>query len=1328
MSPASEVGISGEHLTRHLHGDNPRTAEVDTAESLAAYVPRVALEWLVDSPAAVHRRLEGTLLFVDVSGFTALTERLAARGKVGAEEITDVIGSVFAEMLGVAARYGADLLKWGGDASLLFFSEPASAARACRAAVLMSQMMGRIGRLKTSVGRVSLGVSIGAHCGGFDFYLLGGRHRELVVTGPAATMTARMETIAEAGEVLVSPDTASRLEGDVLGEQKLEGVLLVKSPKAAEVPSPMTPALAGVDVESLFAAETRAHLLGGGEQAEHRQATVAFLQFSGIDALSEEQGAEAVADCLDPLVRSAQEAAARYGAGFHGTDIGADGGKIILLGGVPTLRGNDAERVLRAAREIIAVHPASSPIGLRVGVNAGRVFVFSHDIGLGHRRIFSITGDAVNLAARVMGHAAPLQVLATDSALRRARNPFETEAVPPFQVKGKAEPVIAKVVGAPRHDVALNASEDLPFVGRDVELGELLRLGGTAAGGAGSVVEIVGAAGVGKSRLVSEAIDRWDLVTLRVACDEYGSATPYLAFRRIFRRLLGGAADAPNDVVAGELRRVTATLPDLEPFLPLLADIVDVSVPSTREVDELEPRFRRTRLEHCAAELLRVFVTGPSALVFEDAHAMDEASVSLLGRVVLEADALPLLVVLTRGPETPMDLLEGAHPVIELQPLRGEEAARLAGGGGGSLLAPAQVAAVIERANGNPLFLRELLRAAGEAGGLEGLPESLEPLLAAQIDLLSPSDRRVLRAAAVLGGHFDPGLLPELLEDGSIVDETVWDRLGAYVAPTAAGRRFTHGLMRDAAYEGLSFKRRKELHGRAARAIETRMTTPDEGAELLSLHWLHAEGYDRAWHYSRLAGERARVLWANAEAATFYGRALEAAHRLRTLPRSDVSAVAEALGDACELTGNYEQSRLAYAQARRLGGDEVDRARLLRKTGVLHERNGQYRQALALYTRGRRLVVGTTPAAQAERAELGLASAGICSRRGRYHECRRFAIEAGEEATRAGHRAGLAHALYLEHMMSVYLGQPEDDLALRALAIFEEIGDLVGQGNVLNNLGIGAYYRGKWVTSLEHYEASREVRIRSGDVVGAATEENNIAEILSDQGDLEAARPLFESARATWLAARYRVGAALATSNLGRLEARAGNVGRGRQLLEEALGSFREIRSPMFIAETQVRLDECLVLEGDFTAAIASSRELLDGFRGRPGFEQVELTTLRLLGTAGGFAQLAGGSGGDLAACTQALDEAIERATDLEAPYELALALAVRSVLDPLIDGAQPPRYEDTHERAAADHQRAEAIFDSLGVTRAVVTWSSPISGELILRGRAMLGEWSGES
>ena len=372
------------------------------------------------------------------------------------------------------------------------------------------------------MGRVTLGVSIGAHSGEFDLYLLGQRHRELVVTGPAASMTARMETVAEAGEVVVSPDTAERLKPGVLGDTKLDGVLLTGVPEAATVPPRPAPAVASLAVDSLLPADTRAHLLGGGEEAEHRQATVAFLEYSGIDTLTREGGPELVAAWLDPVVTAAEEAAERYGVNFHETDIGPDGGKIILVGGVPVLRGNDAERVLRAVHDVVTSHPAASPVGLRAGVNAGRVFVFSHDFGLAHRRIFSVTGDAVNLAARVMGHASACQVLATQTVLVRARNQFETEAVPPFKVKGKSESVVAFAVGAPRYSIADEVGDDLPFVGRDDEIDELLRQSAAAASGAGSVLEIIGAPGIGKSRLVSEAIDRWTLNTLRVACEEYG--------------------------------------------------------------------------------------------------------------------------------------------------------------------------------------------------------------------------------------------------------------------------------------------------------------------------------------------------------------------------------------------------------------------------------------------------------------------------------------------------------------------------------------------------------------------------------------------------------------------------------------------------------------------------------------------------------------------------------------------------------------------------------------------------------------------------------------
>jgi tetratricopeptide (TPR) repeat protein len=533
----------------------------------------------------------------------------------------------------------------------------------------------------------------------------------------------------------------------------------------------------------------------------------------------------------------------------------------------------------------------------------------------------------------------------------------------------------------------------------------------------------------------------------------------------------------------------------------------------------------------------------------------------------------------------------------------------------------------------------------------------------------------------------------------------VWGRLGAFVVPTGSGSQFTHALIRDAAYEGLSFRRRKELHGRAAQAIEARTTAPGEAAELLSLHWLQAEHYREAWRYARLAGDGARALWANADSATFYARALEAAGRL-TLPPSEVSAVAESLGDVCELTGSYERARQAYWQARRQAGSDVDRARLLRKMGVLHERQGRYSEALSCYTRGRGLLDTRSRAAATERCELDLASAGIKERQGRHSECTRFATKAAREATRARHRSGLAHALYLQHLMSVYLGQPSDQLAEQSLAIFEELGDLVGQGNVLNNLGIGAYYQGRWAVALDYYERSRAARLRSGDVVMAATADNNIAEILSDQGHLDHARALFESARSVWEEAGYRVGAALVTSNLGRLEARAGDVHAGRRLLDDALVDFREIHAPVFVAETQLRQLECQVLDGDFPAAATAARQLLRSVRGRSGLEQTEVAALRLLGTATSLAGRGGRTKGVPGGAGAALGEAVERATSLQARYELALALATRAELDRLNATSTQPRRHPSDPVETVDRQRADEIFAQLGVQWAVITWS----------------------
>ncbi|HKZ75509.1 MAG TPA: adenylate/guanylate cyclase domain-containing protein, partial [Actinomycetota bacterium] len=154
------------------------------SEVLKPFIPRLVVDWLRDTPDASHRVVDGSLAFVDISGFTAMTERLARKGKVGAEEVNDILDACFTELLAVAYADGAGVVKWGGDAVLLLFMGEEHAARACRASAGMRATMRRSGRLRTSAGLVTLRMSVGVHSGAFHFFLVGDRHRELIITGP----------------------------------------------------------------------------------------------------------------------------------------------------------------------------------------------------------------------------------------------------------------------------------------------------------------------------------------------------------------------------------------------------------------------------------------------------------------------------------------------------------------------------------------------------------------------------------------------------------------------------------------------------------------------------------------------------------------------------------------------------------------------------------------------------------------------------------------------------------------------------------------------------------------------------------------------------------------------------------------------------------------------------------------------------------------------------------------------------------------------------------------------------------------------------------------
>ena len=427
-----------------LDGESASPIARFTSGTVNAYVPRIVLRHLAADPDVRTWTVDGTVAFVDISGFTKLSERLAKQGSEGAEQITEAIGGSFEAILSVAYMNGGGLIKFGGDALLLLFEGEEHVERACRATVMMRRVLREVGKIEVPGANVNLRMSQGLHTGTFDFFLVGESHRELLPAGPAWSRTVAMEHDADAGEILISPEAAAHLPQRCLGPTKGQGVLLKREPpvladealadEAVVVPPDL--------VASCLPTAVRSHVAAGGGTPEHRPVTIAFVHFDGTDKLIEVEGPEVAFERLYELVTIVQEATEEQGVAFLASDVDADGGKLILTAGAPTITGDDEERMLLALRRIVDAGPA---VPIRIGVNRGAVF--AGDIGPWYRRTYTVMGDAVNLAARLMAKAEPGLIYATADVLDRSNTLFETTELEPFAVKGKAKPVNAWAVG-----------------------------------------------------------------------------------------------------------------------------------------------------------------------------------------------------------------------------------------------------------------------------------------------------------------------------------------------------------------------------------------------------------------------------------------------------------------------------------------------------------------------------------------------------------------------------------------------------------------------------------------------------------------------------------------------------------------------------------------------------------------------------------------------------------------------------------------------------------------------------------------------------------------
>lgn len=1229
---------------------------VDSIEGLSTYLPRLLLGPASCRPSAPHWAEEGTLAFADVSGFTKLSERLARKGRQGAEEMVDAISTIFTHLLRQSDQFGGDVLKFGGDALLLWYSGDDHLARACAAAHAMRRTLLREGTIRTSSGPVKMRMSQGVHTGQFDFFLVGGRHQDLVVAGPAATTTVEMESAADAQEILLSPAAAAQLPANCLGEEKGGGWLLQSPPLAPAAPHPATSqAVAPEELGVYVPIALRGRLDSLVQESEHRHVAVAFMHFLGLDALIAEAGPAEVHRRLDSLTRAVVDVAADLGVCLICTDIGPDGGKFMLAAGAPDSYEDREERMLRLG---LAVMEQDHGLAVRMGVNRGPAY--GGAVGAPFRHTYSTMGDAVNLAARVMGKAQPGQLLATAAVMAQCEGRFETEPLEPFLVKGKAMPVHAFAVRGRKAARRERRRSEQPLVGRVAELAILHEAVERAAAGSGGTVEVVGDAGMGKSRLLREVSEHPLLdQRLLVECEQYESNTPYFAARWLVRAA-AGIRSTDDPLVAGQrLRdRVLEACPDIAPWLPLLGAVADATTPSTPEVDDLDPRFRRQRLNAVVERFLVAVLTSTTLIAVEDGFWMDEASADVFGHLAGVADQHPWLLCVTRRPvEGGLHAALG-YPatVLDLAPLDPSESVTLLLSVDQDL-SPHAVDQLSARSSGNPLFLLEMAAASAHSSDVDALPDDIEAIVTTRLDRLAPPDRRILRYAAVLGARFRQDVFEravgDLLPGG--IDAGAWSRLGEFVRRDERGiLRFGNEVFRRVAYDALPFSRRQQVHGRVGEVLQSLSAEVGEDRlGLLSLHFHSAQRFQEAWTYSVEAGARARALAANLEAVEFYRRAIDAARHLPAVAPEEEARIFEAMGDACEVTALYEQATAAYGKAReRLRADPVATARMTQKEGILRERLGKYAGAVRWYNKGLAVLAGVDgDEAAAVRAKLLVGFAAVRYRQGRLTSCVDLCEQVVHLAATGADRSTLAHAYFLLDAALTDLGRADSE-KYRALAlpIYEEIGDLVGQASVLNNLGINAYYEGRWHEALELYERSREARVRAGDVVGAATAANNIGEILSDQGRFAEAEDLFREAQRVFRSAGYPVGRALATSNLGRVAARAGRFDEASELLMDALEQFRTIRAETFVIETQARLAELLLLGDQFDQALTLAEAV------RTNASSAEHTFARaVLDRIRGIAMVHVGRASD---GRQALIASVQAAEEAGAEYEAAVSLA----------------------------------------------------------------------
>lgn len=1176
-----------------------------------------------EAHSQVHSdRLFAAILFADVSGFTALTEALSRHSSTGAEELTALLNLYFTRMITHIESYYGQIVRLSGDAITAIFpvkdlpgeSLTTAMLYAMYAAIDMQIAMIDFQDIPTSVGKATLALKVGigagqvlaAHIGGvFDRW-------EYLIGGDAVEQASYAEKHASPGMVVLSPQAATMVNIQsmdtsgcviVMGDNEANNAFLSLSSGQYPRPARTLPQTFDWSKLTTISLEQIENLLGNyipaaitkrqfsSEDtwlAELRRMTVMFIGVGNLD-----YNTDSIVDPLQTFLKVTQKIIYRYEGSLNKIVVDDKGTVLLVLFGAPPLaHEDDPVRALACAQELHQTwsmtessssldslqHNGTSDysdshlhdtqaVDVRLAIGITTDTVFAGPVGSPTQREYTVMGDAVNLASRLMQAATPGGTLCDHPTYTEVQKHWTLEALTPMSLKGKAQPVRVYRFSGLRS--IRKASDEHILVGRDRELSTLIKYLEQVEQGYGCVISLTGEGGMGKTSMIHEFLTlerQRETVTLSLigTADSLGQQTPYLVWREVLMQYFDlERIPTPEERGQRILDKAEKIDPDLVQRMPLLNDILDIHLQET-PITRLGPRQRRDSLAFLIVQLLQTWARqNPLILILDDMHWADSLSWELALDVARVISFQPIFLLVSYRPPDSNDItwkkekrasLQALtrlshHYGLSLSPLDSMAVEKLAAAYLSNKPVSLEVVNwVIERSQGNPFFVEETVRMLREQSaleldehgkwvlkdqGLKTIPSTLKGIIQAHLDRLQPGTQLTCKVASVIGRVFPErvinGIYP-MPEERDNVHQHLSTLAEQNITPLESYEpeiryQFKSALTQDVAYNSLLLTQRQTLHQAVAEWYEREYASNlDPYVTLLAEHYRHTESRQRFLYYTQRAGQLAAMNYANAEALAYLSEAIDVLTKHPTLFTDDerleqLFTLLQSRAEVYEHSSNasmLEHDLLEMTQIAEASENTCHQA-------VVHVHWGRYYQSTNNYAEADKAIKKAMKLAKnlGDHYLLG-ESMNLMARnselRADYYQALWWGLQAMEYCREVGDKTGEARSLNLLGVAYAELGDYDQSAQYHqdALTIRRTIEDRWGEAMSLYQIGTLHNKLGKHRNALEVFTEALKIRRSIGDRTGEAFTLLNVGSAYQALGDLSVARSYQSQALSIW--------------------------------------------------------------------------------------------------------------------------------------------------------------------------------------------------------------------